>query len=610
MNSIFIRKTKICFFAVTICVLLLIIFHNHIFEMTDNTTGYLTGTPGNTSLGFAGYSQLIKGWDKDGTTIFFTPSFISLEKISQMDLTYIMYDEHGHTLSNPRLSQTQDVYILNGEDRIPWKVAFYGSSNLSTVFIDINDGDEKDIDHDEYKDARISVYTNDGNPECEEKEILIKGRGNSTWEAEKKPFEIKLNEALSICEMEPSDKWVLLANYYDDTKMLNKMVFDMAKRTGMEYTIDSDWVDLYINGYYYGNYLVCREPSLKDNRIGIENLAKDNEPFFDPAKKIDDVSMRGYEYDMIPRNISGGYLFEKNWTAEFPNKETGFFADGYCFTIKSPDNAALEEVEYIRAVTEETAEDIENGDISSIDMDSFCRRFILDEYVYNVDSMRTSYYFYKKQNEGRIYAGPCWDYDLACGRVKESDFNDYTGSLLNQKQADIKDEILDWDEKLMDISEYREYAGEVFLQMKPVLENVYLEDINKYESKIRASVTMDYVRWSGDNNPYFLGYYENLENKYRYIRFFLNRRLMHLSEFFGQSEGVSRIDLAGNGTHTIIFDRENGESEEWQVKDGEQVEPDKLPACDAGYKGWKYTRCGAPFSYYVPVYEDLELTQY
>ena len=46
-------------------------------------------------------------------------------------------------------------------------------------------------------------------------DIKIRGRGNSTWFAPKKPYRIKLDKKTDLFGMGNNKDYVLLANYYD-----------------------------------------------------------------------------------------------------------------------------------------------------------------------------------------------------------------------------------------------------------------------------------------------------------------------------------------------------------------------------------------------------------
>ncbi len=57
----------------------------------------------------------------------------------------------------------------------------------------------------------------------------------------------------------PADKeWILLANYSDKTLMRNYLAFEISNRIGLTYTPRSQYVELFLNGTYQGNYQLQR----------------------------------------------------------------------------------------------------------------------------------------------------------------------------------------------------------------------------------------------------------------------------------------------------------------------------------------------------------------
>ncbi len=62
----------------------------------------------------------------------------------------------------------------------------------------------------------------------------IRGRGNSTWAWDKKPYRLKLSSSTEILGMPASKHWVLLANYADKTLMRNDIAFMFSRSLGMD----------------------------------------------------------------------------------------------------------------------------------------------------------------------------------------------------------------------------------------------------------------------------------------------------------------------------------------------------------------------------------------
>lgn len=86
-----------------------------------------------------------------------------------------------------------------------------------------------------YLDSIVDLYT-DGNPEAEPDSytgVEFKGRGNSSWIASKKSYQIKFSKKTSLFGMKKAKKYVLIANYCDDALIRNAMTYDIGKDLGL-----------------------------------------------------------------------------------------------------------------------------------------------------------------------------------------------------------------------------------------------------------------------------------------------------------------------------------------------------------------------------------------
>lgn len=62
----------------------------------------------------------------------------------------------------------------------------------------------------------------------------IRGRGNTTWNTDKKPYKIKLKEPAPLLGLGANTQWGLLANYYDISLIRNRYTYWLGDRIGME----------------------------------------------------------------------------------------------------------------------------------------------------------------------------------------------------------------------------------------------------------------------------------------------------------------------------------------------------------------------------------------
>ncbi len=76
----------------------------------------------------------------------------------------------------------------------------------------------------------------------------IRGRGNSTWEWPKKPYNIKLDAKAEVLGMPEHKRWCLLANYMDRTLLRNKTAYYLASQTSLDWTPRCEFAELILNG--------------------------------------------------------------------------------------------------------------------------------------------------------------------------------------------------------------------------------------------------------------------------------------------------------------------------------------------------------------------------
>lgn len=564
------KNIFICFSLaafVTAC-LFFVLFSIH----NNDHTGILHVEPGKSTLYIKKYDLTVKGQDKDGVTYFFLPSYADMTAVIQDDTAGHIYLRDGSLLTDPAFGQIQEVDIDPGDGSpVPWNTAFFKSSGLYTAYIDLQGKDIRDISHDDYISSAVSLYSPFGKLEYIDSSVLIKGRGNTTWDAVKQPYEIKLSDNHPLCGMSSCSKWALLANFYDDTKILNKMIMDLSGNIGMEYAIESDWVDLYVNGEYRGNYLLCKDPGIGKGRL----------------------------------QLSDGYFIEKDNRTGPDSPDPHFNIGKDFFRIKDPLPVDEEDILSISSFVNEVDKDIHEGSgnehFAHIDIPSFARRFMVDEFCFRSASMQTNCYFYNRGDT--LYAGPCWDYDLVCGKpLSGTYYMDYTKSLLD----DMPSDVLLWDSILLQDRLYKDYYDELYEASVPLFSETIQKNIDIYAGKIAASVAMDNALWQNDEYP--VRFYKEMDNKYRYLKFFLYRRLCLLADICGQEAPLKGFDPGNKTRHTVTFDRGGEPAESLDVQDGELLSPSLLPEYDPSvYDGWFYTREQLPFSPYIPVYEDMTL---
>ncbi len=275
-----------------------------------------------------------------------------------------------------------------------YKVKFVVADNTSTMYINTVTGSMREVfkkkKHEE--PASMAVYTKDGIKDTYVASMTINGRGNSTWEEEKKAFTLKLGEVTSILDLDGSSKWILLANAKDKSNLKNKIVYDLAKREGLPLTPDCEYTALYLNGEFYGLFLLCQSPNTAEER----------------TDSSDEITLCKFEFPKRLETEKNAIIIgERNLPVEcvIPKSIKQHNRDIISEKIETVDKIILNENTDIDELSE------------VIDIDSWTKKYLIDEIFENYDSGNGSAYFhwYSNSQDAKIYAGPMWDYDLSMG---------------------------------------------------------------------------------------------------------------------------------------------------------------------------------------------------
>lgn len=553
---------------------------------------------------------------------FFIPSCVSHHKIclddtggSSVRIDGRLYRkgdtftwEEGQRLS---IQITDDSY----ESRA-YEVGFMLSENIPAMFIDTASGslDYLHEDKENEEPGKICVVQEDGVTEYHDELLRISGRGNSTWEFEKKPYALKLKADQPLCGLRKSDRWRLLALWNEGSRMGDKIAMDLANELGLSYSTQGTWVDLYLNGEYRGIYFLTESVTVGEGRVNIYDIEKSNKQKNDSieaetAEHYEEDGSKGYLLEN-GTDVDGGYLIEKDHPKHWEAEENGFRTSrGDLFTINAPQHASKEQVAYIRNCVEEIDALVQDADPvvwERLDLASFVKRFLVDEIALEMDTGSTSMYFYKDRGDGKLYSGPAWDYDNAFGEDSDSDgfFVNYGETIVNNNERLAI--AINWYQKLYETPEMYQCIAEEYAGILPFFERLLDSGIDGYADRIRASVAMDEARWESVRTAKSdLPRYESFEANVNYTKFFIANRLNCLCARWSVPHEPFPAPASGE-MHQVTFSVYEGVVETVEAPDGEPLS--YTPDYDGGvYQGWTYRRSGEPYSSYIPVYEDMEL---
>lgn len=550
----------------SICILAVICLVGDPAKEDDTGTVYLS--PEGSSISFAKHGVTVFAEDIDGATYFFLPSYIRQPSLDYTGSELKIYTESGDLLKKPVINSVETVLIGPEPDQITsYRIGFFCSENLYSIDIGMENMTAEDISHDEYSNVSMKVTSPGGHVSYYSSDALIKGRGNTTWTPDKKPYDIRLPLEVSIAGMNEADTWTLLANDLDPVNLRNRIAFDIADAIGLEYVSESEWTDLYINGRYMGNYLLCHEISSP------------------PVGKY-----------LIEQNTTGGKSWPR-YSFELPS--------GTPMTVKSPIEAELKDddkkriSDFVIGVDKAIHEDMPAAQYSIIDRDSFVRRYLVDEITLNSDGDFSSHFYYKSTQE-TLYAGPCWDFDKSLGYC-QPDRRDWNSTILTQEPK-----FSDWDLKLTEDEEYYDYVKKTYGRYTEKLDEILRENIDDYWKKISASVNMDRIRWNRGTKRLF----RDSDDDIRYLKYFLYHRLQYLSDIYGAGYTFTDPEVIEDTFHEITIHTEDGKEETMTVADGMLLSQEDLPSFDRSkFEGWGFDFDGRQevVSGFIPMFEDEDV---
>ena len=500
-----------------------------------------------------GENEEISCWmSQEGIHYVFLPAYATLSdvRVSLNSGTNIwvneilMYD--GLVCSDFELDKEYELRYSAGGRKYEQGIVFLKSRSVAAIYIDTESGntDYIHLDKDNKESGTIRVYAENGTLEFCGEIAEIKGHGNSTWgEYEKKPYNIQLTAGAELLGMDAAQNWVLLANASDSSHMRNRIVYDIAKEFEMEYTPESSWADLYLNGQYRGLYLLSERNEVSQGRVEIEG-----EGSFLVSQELEERLIdQGQPYVAT----SGSVAFR----IRYPQSPVQNVKDEILQKIQSVENAIVDD-HGIDAVTGMSLEKL-------IDRDSWAKKYLIEEVFGNMDAFYISQYYYCNgvAADDRIYAGPIWDYDLSMGNKtmwQLSSPNIFFGNRLSVREG----AQTPWIYALYQNDSFRAYVEQLYSEEFEPLVKQYLEtELKQYADQIATAARNNQVRWSDSTDDF--------ETEIDEICDYLTARMEFLDSLWNKNENyhVVRLDNSFGNNYGYIAVQSGSSLEEVPVLD-------------------------------------------
>lgn len=554
---------------------------------------------------------------------FFLPSYTDTKHIrfnvhpDQYEISYQGMDcTPEEEMTNLEWNKSDALTLTNKEtgESETHPVTFLKSENINTMYIRTSSGtlDYIHEDKENQETGSMVLYTQEGTVEYDGGLAYISGRGNQTWGLEKRPYQIKLEKKTDLLHMGAAKKWILLANTLDPTFIRNKIVYDMAEKVGLSYSPQSDFLDLYINGQYVGNYQIAEKIEIDKERVDIYDLEEETENLnqnidFEHLQvhESEDQNQKWIDMETNPEDITGGYLLERDYWEKYGPERSGFKTNRReHFVIKSPVNASRAEVEYIREVVQQLEDAIYAEDGTNpatgiyytdyLDLESWAKKYIIEEFSKNEGGGTTSSWFYKPDDSesNLIYAGPVWDYDKAFGQYELSCYMDPRGlSYLTYHHYSSP-----WYQQLYSHDDFEEAVKKYYKEeFQSYFRDLVEERIDSYAERVRTSAYMDHIRWAELSDQWM---FDDFDESVTYLKDFISKRTDFLDEVWVENKIY----------YMVKFKVEGAVYEAKYLTPGEVLTD--IPDLSEEYDhilGWYLDGTDEPFDLTQPIYDDYTI---
>ncbi|GAA2691466.1 MULTISPECIES: CotH kinase family protein [Actinosynnema] len=240
-------------------------------------------------------------------------------------------------------------------------------------------------------------------------------RGQSSASFDKTPYRLEFHDNADddadhpVLGMPADSDWVLRGPFPDKSLVREALVYDLGREMGLKAPRHA-FVELYVNtdagpvgaNDYQGVYMIVETIKNTKNRLDLKKLKED---------------------DTTTPKIQGGYIWKFEWmAAEEPTLPCTGSACWNYLELVDPSAPNPAQKDWLRAhlkafndvLRAPNSADPATGYRAYLDVPSFVGHLIVNEVSRNMDAYVRSSYFHKDR-DGKIVAGPLWDFDLTFG---------------------------------------------------------------------------------------------------------------------------------------------------------------------------------------------------
>ena len=244
--------------------------------------------------------------------------------------------------------------------------------------------------------------------------IGIETRGSISQIFPKKPYSLttltavstttSTTQNVSLLGMPSENDWILNSLAFDRSYIRDYLSYYLARQMG-NYSSRTIYCEVVLNGVYVGLYMLSERLKADANRINILKITPSD--------------------NTLP-NLSGGYITKADkttggdpiaWSTVAYNSQNVDYIHHFPkpVDITSQQNTYIQsEFNNLSTTASTNNSSLLNGYTNTIDVPTFIDFMILNELASNADGYQASTFFHKDRN-GKLRAGPIWDFNLTYG---------------------------------------------------------------------------------------------------------------------------------------------------------------------------------------------------
>ncbi|HLB73309.1 MAG TPA: lamin tail domain-containing protein [Sedimentisphaerales bacterium] len=419
----------------------------------------------------------------------------------------------------------------------------------------------------------------------------IRIRGSSTGGQAKHQYSFETwdehngDDAASILGMPADADWVLYAPYIYDTALINNaLAYEMSRRVG-PYACRTRACEVYLNtgggqvaaSHYFGLYYFMEKIRTNDDRVDIDPLRP---------------------WDSVEPVISGGYILaidrqDPDGAGFYTSRGTGLFT--YVDPQEPEVTTAqrtwirnwLNQLETVLYGTNFADPDL--GYAKYMDVASHIDHSLINLLPMNVDAFRLSGYMAKHRN-GKLEAGPVWDFDRAFESTDSRDDNPYAWN--GTGDATRFFEYVWYGRLHQDIDFWQRYIDRWYELRQDAFNTNNLNSlIDELADEVREASARNYAKWPGAP-PRYGGFQGEINN----IKTWLSNRATWIDAQFvkpptmtpngGHLEAGGSLTLQNpNASGTIYYTIDGSDPRIFRGSDGGRTTPGDISPNAIQYTG-------------------------